>query len=339
VKALQVVRPNQLAAIEKAMPAIEREDDVLVKIRCVGICGSDMHIYHGESPVATYPRVLGHEVVGEVVETGAAVEGLRPGDKVVVEPIVTCGSCYACLSGRHNVCVNLEVYGVHRDGGFQEYLALPRRCVHKVDDRLSWEEAVLIEPFTIGAQAVSRGDVREGDIVFIMGAGPIGLCTLQVAKLRGAFCIISDLSDEKLEYAVSLGADATINPLRADVREEVLAITEGYGPNVTIDAVCTVQTFEQAVELTSAAGRVVVLGFGPEPSRIAQLAITRKELTIAGSRLQTNKFPEVIEWFGNGKIKPQSFVTHRFPFERAAEAIGLIETHPQDVRKVILEFS
>ncbi|WP_199614017.1 zinc-binding alcohol dehydrogenase family protein [Paenibacillus alkalitolerans] len=337
MKAIQVVRPGKIDIIEKEKPRITRGDEVLIKVRLVGICGSDMHIYHGTSPVATYPRVIGHEMVGEIVETSSDVTRLAIGDKVVMEPIEWCGECYACKSGRKNVCTQLQVYGVHKDGAYQEYMVLPEKIVHKVESRLDWHEAVLVEPFTIGAQANWRGDVRAGDIVFIMGAGPIGLCALQAAKIKGATCIITDLSDDKLAFARSLGADYVLNPLRDNVNSEIERITDGVGPNVTIDAVCTVKTFEQAVEITSVAGRVVVLGFSESPSAIAQLHITKNELTIVGSRLQSDKFSEVIEWFNSGKIKADSFVTHRFALEDIHQAIELIETHPNEVRKVVLE--
>ncbi|WP_437180122.1 zinc-binding alcohol dehydrogenase family protein [Paenibacillus andongensis] len=337
MKAIQVVTPGKIEIIEKEMPGINRGDEVLIQVRLVGICGSDMHIYHGTSPVATYPRVIGHEMVGEIAEIGSDVKRLAVGDKVVMEPIQWCGTCYACRSGRKNVCTQLEVYGVHKDGAYQEYIVLPEKIVHKVDSRLDWHEAVLVEPFTIGAQANWRGDVKAGDFVFIMGAGPIGLCALQVAKIKGAVCMISDLSDDKLDYARSLGADYVLNPLKDNINVEIERITDGVGPNVTIDAVCTVKTFEQAVEMTSVAGRVVVLGFSDAPSQIAQFHITKKELTVVGSRLQSDKFAEVIEWFNSGNMKVNSFVTHRFALEDIHQAIKLIETSPNEVRKVVLE--
>ncbi|MFC7393154.1 zinc-binding alcohol dehydrogenase family protein [Scopulibacillus cellulosilyticus] len=337
MKAIQVVKPGQIEIIEKDMPEIKRGNEVLVKVRMVGICGSDMHIYHGTNPMATYPRIIGHEVAGEIVEIGADVKNVAPGDKIVLEPIQTCGECYACRKGRNNVCEKLNVYGVHIDGGYQEYLVLPENNVHKVSGQLDWQEAVLVEPFTIGAQANWRGDVREGDIVFIMGAGPIGLSVLKIAKLKGAVCIISDLSDDKLAYAKEQGADYVINAMKDDVKEEINRITGGYGANVTIDAVCTTKTFEDCIALTSAAGRVVTLGFNEEPSQIPQLPITGKELTIVGSRLQSNKFPEVIALFNEGKIQAGSFVTHQFRLEDIHKAIEQIETEPDKVRKVVLE--
>lgn len=338
MKAVQVVRPGELSIVERQEPTIQQGDEVLMKVRMAGICGSDMHIYHGTSPVATYPRVIGHEVVGEIIEVGSETKQIKPGDKVVLEPIQSCGSCYACRAGRRNVCEHLQVYGVHLDGGYQHYMVLPERNVHKIADHLDWQTGVLIEPFTIGAQAAWRGDVRPGDVVFIMGAGPIGLCALHMSKIRGATCIISDISDAKLAYAAESGADYTLNARKADVRNELLRITGGLGPNVTIDAVCTEQTFEEAVDVTSVAGRVVVLGFGDAPSRIPQLPITKKELTIVGSRLQSNQFGYVIDLFNRGMLQPQSFITHHYPVEEIQRAMQLIETHPNEVRKVVVEF-
>lgn len=338
MKAIQVLKPGSIAIVEKDIPLISNENEVIVKVKYAGICGSDMHIYHGTSPVATYPRVIGHEFVGEIVEKGSKVKTVEIGDHVVVEPIVYCGECYACKNGRPNICRELEVIGVHRDGGFQEYVVLNEKNVHKFDTGLKWRDAVLIEPFTIAAQVTWRGDVKKDDFVYIVGAGPIGLAILQYAKYKGAKCIISDLYDSKLEVAKSLGADYIINSKTDNSIEKVMEITDGMGSNVTIDAVGIPQIFEQAVEVTSIAGRIVIMGFVEQPSRIAQLEITKKELTIVGSRLQTNKFGEVVELFNKGKFNTDIFVTKVFKFEEIREAIKMIENNPESTRKILLEF-
>lgn len=338
MKAVQVVSPGNMQMIEKEKPMIEHDHEVLIKVKMVGICGSDMHIYHGTNPLATLPRIIGHEVTGEIVEVGKGVTGLQVGDKVVIEPIETCGKCYACRLGRRNVCRELEVYGVHRDGGMQEYIVMPEHLVHKVSPDLDWAEAVLVEPFTIGAQANWRGNVQKGDTVFIMGAGPIGLCCLKIAKLKGATCIISDLSDERLSFAKSWGADYILNASCVNVREEIMKITNGEGANVVIDAVCIPQTFADAVEIASVAGRVVTLGFDSHFSQIPQLSITKKELTILGSRLQTNQFPEVIKLFNEGTLKTDGMVTQRFTIDEVKDVFSFIEKEPNQVRKAVIEF-
>ncbi|WGG46541.1 zinc-binding alcohol dehydrogenase family protein [Rossellomorea sp. DA94] len=338
MKAVQVTGPHNLNIVEKDKPVITAKEEVLIKVKMVGICGSDIHIYHGTNPLATLPRVIGHEVTGEVEAIGEGVEGLSVGDKVVIEPIESCGHCYACRTGRGNVCSNLEVYGVHRDGGMQEYMVMPQKLVHKVNGDLDWKESVLIEPFTIGAQANWRGDVQNGDTVFIMGAGPIGLCCLKVAKSKGATVIISDLNESRLEFAKEWGADYTIHASRSNVTEELMEITKQEGANVVIDAVCLPQTFEQAIEVASVAGRVVVLGFDERPSQIKQLPITKKEVTITGSRLQTNQFPGVIGMFNEQSFDTTGMVTQIFQLEQIHEAIQLIETSPQEVMKVVISF-
>jgi threonine dehydrogenase-like Zn-dependent dehydrogenase len=338
MKAVQVTGPHQLSIVEREKPVITHEQDILIKVKMVGICGSDIHIYHGTNPLATLPRVIGHEVTGVVEAVGDEVDTFSVGDKVVLEPIESCGQCYACRSGRGNVCSNLEVYGVHRDGGMQEYMVIPQKLVHKVNEELDYKESVLVEPFTIGAQANWRGDVRDGDTVFIMGAGPIGLCCLKVAKTKGATVIISDLNESRLAFAKEWGADHTIDASRVNVIEEVMELTKQEGANVVIDAVCIPQTFEQAIEAASAAGRVVVLGFDERPSHITQLPITKKEVTVTGSRLQTNQFPVVIEMFNDRTIDTSGMVTQAFPLDRIEEAIRLIETSPEDVRKVVISF-
>lgn len=338
MKALQVIKPGDLQLVEREMPVIEKSDEVLIKVKAAGICGSDVHIYHGTSPVATYPRVIGHEFVGEVVEAGSAVDRVRVGDHVVIEPIVYCGHCYACRNGRPNVCENLEVIGVHRDGGFQEYFKITQDRVHLLSPSLDWKEAVLIEPFTIAAQVTWRGDVRPGDVVWIIGAGPAGLSILQYAKLKGAVCIVADVEQDKLDVAKGLGADHVILSSEVDPVEKVYEITEGMGANVVIDAACLPQTFEQAIQAASAAGRVVVMGFDSRPSAIAQFLITRRELTVVGSRLQTYKFPEVIEHFQEGRLKPVEMISHTFAFDDFKAAFDLIEAKAEKTSKVLLIF-
>ncbi|WP_213995904.1 zinc-binding alcohol dehydrogenase family protein [Tepidanaerobacter syntrophicus] len=338
MKAIQVLKPGDIQIVEREIPKIENDDEVLVKVKYAGICGSDIHIYHGTSPVATYPRVIGHEFVGEIVETGQNVMHLKTGDKVVVEPIYYCGKCYPCKIGRPNVCEKLEVLGVHRDGGFQEYVVVKKANAHKFGEHLRWDEAVLIEPFTIACQVTWRGDIREDDFVFIQGAGPIGLAILQYAKYRGGICIVSDIAESKLTEAKNLEADYVINAMTQDVASEIRRITNGMGANVTIDAACTPKTFETAVNVTSSAGRVVVMGFNEIPSQIPQFMVTKGELTICGSRLQTNKFPEVIELFNNRKLNPTALISHRMHYTQIKEAIKLVEDKNQQVSKIILEF-
>ncbi|MFJ5768577.1 zinc-binding alcohol dehydrogenase family protein [Psychrobacillus sp. NPDC093180] len=338
MKAVQVRKAYDLVINEVEKPQISSDTDVLVQVKRVGICGSDMHIYHGTNPLATLPRVVGHEVAGEVVEVGNAVTKLKVGDHVVVEPIRYCGECYACRKGRPNVCANLSVFGVHEDGGMREYFVLPEKQLHAVDSSIDWNEIVMAEPYTIGAQATWRGQVEQGDTVLIQGAGPIGICILKFAKLRGATVMVSDLSEERLAFARDNGADVTVNAGTENVKEQVAKWTNDEGVNKVIDAVCLPSTFELSVDVVSPAGTVVVLGFDERPSQIPQMPITKKEITIVGSRLQTNQFAEVVEFLNAGKIRHNGLVTHTFALANVQEAFTFVENNPNKVRKAVIVF-
>ncbi|PID21542.1 alcohol dehydrogenase [Sporosarcina sp. P3] len=338
MKAVQVPEAHKLMIIEKKCPEIKNEFDVQVKVKRVGICGSDMHIYHGTNPLATYPRVVGHEVAGEVTAIGESVSTLQLGDHVVIEPISFCGKCYACRKGRQNVCKHLSVFGVHEDGGMQETIVLPERQVHRVNKDLDWDEIVLAEPYTIGAQAVFRGNVEAGDTVLIQGCGPIGICILKMAKLAGAIVTMTDLDEKRLQFAKQNGADYIINAGKASVETEVMKITESEGVNVVIDAVCLPSTFELGVQVASPAGTVVVLGFDERAASISQLPITKKELEIVGSRLQTNQFEKVITLLNEGKLTHDGLITHKFALKDVQQAFDFIENNPDQVRKACITF-
>ncbi|MGE7684207.1 zinc-binding alcohol dehydrogenase family protein [Peribacillus simplex] len=339
MKAVQVRKAHELIIQEVEKPRISNSTDVLVKVKRVGICGSDMHIYHGTNPLATLPRVVGHEVAGEVVEIGQGVANIKVGDHVVVEPISYCGECYACRKGRQNVCEKLSVFGVHEDGGMREWFVLPEKQLHVVDSALAWEEIVLAEPYTIGAQAVWRGEVEEGETVLIQGAGPIGICILKMAKLQGASVMITDLSDERLEFAKESGADIIVHAGKEVVQKRVEEWTNGEGANVVIDAVCLPTTFELSFDVVSTAGRIVVLGFDERPSSVSQLPITKKEVSVKGSRLQTDQFPKVVKLLNEGKLRHEGLVTHTFSLDDIQEAFNFVENHPEQVRKAIIVFN
>ncbi|MFD1415909.1 zinc-binding alcohol dehydrogenase family protein [Oceanobacillus jeddahense] len=338
MKAIQVEKPGQLNIVEINKPVLEDAHDVVVKVKNVGICGSDVHIYHGSNPFTVYPRIIGHEVSGVVEEIGEAVTTLEVGDLVALEPILYCGECYACRKGQPNVCESLEVFGVHRDGGMSEWLKAQEKNWHKVSSRVSEEAAALIEPLTIGAQATFRGEVKEGETVFIIGAGPTGIACLLLAKERGAKVFISDFNQTRLDYAASIGADVIIQPQDVDVAKEIDRLTDGELANVVIDAVGLPQTFQQAVELASIAGTVVTLGFNEEPSSIPSLLLTKKELKVVGSRLQTHQFEGVIEKVNEGKLDPDKIISHRYPMKQIKDAFELLENNPGEVRKIVLTF-
>ncbi|MCC9295813.1 zinc-binding alcohol dehydrogenase family protein [Clostridium sp. MT-14] len=338
MKIARVYGKDDLRLEEEEIPKIANANDVLIKTKRVGICGSDVHLYHGENPLAVLPRVMGHEVVGEVVEIGSNVKNLKKEDHVVVEPIRYCGKCYACRHGMPNVCKELSVFGVHEDGGMREYFTVPEKQCYILDKKLDWDTAVLAEPYTIGANATFRGNVGIGDKILVQGAGPIGICILKLAKIKGAEVMISDIVSEKLKFAKQNGADRIVNVLNEDIKEAVKDWTGNEGVNKVIDAVGTTKTFELGFDVTSPAGTIVVLGFSEDDAQIKQLPITKKQLTVVGSRLQAYQFANVIRLMESGNLKSDGLITHKFKFKEVQKAFDFVDEHAEKVKKMILTF-
>lgn len=337
MRAAVLKKAGEVAVIEVANPPAPMPGEVQVAVKAVGICGSDLHAYHGMSPFFKYPGIIGHEVVGEVVAVGEGVSSLKAGDPVAMDPVVSCGRCVACRKGRNNVCVELKVRGAHTDGAFCDLINLPADRVHVIPPGWSWEEAALIEPFTIAAQTMYRGRITGEDRVVIFGAGPIGLAILQAVKTVGARVLICDVVEERLKRAREMGAQHAINSKREEVQKAVSAFTDGDGADVVVEGVGLPELMEEAVAVAAPTGRIVMLGFNPKPSTLAELPITKKELEIIGSRLHTNRFPQVIEWYRARSLEPKKLISHVYPFEAVGEALELLTAAPEKTCKVILK--
>lgn len=338
MKAIKVVKPFQVEIVDVPKPEIKKADDVIVKITSGGICGSDIQIWNGTNSLATYPRIIGHEFGGIVTEVGSGVTNVKVGDKVAVDPVVSCGHCYACKIGRHNVCSTLEVMGVHRDGGFAEYVIADEKNIHKFHKDFDESLLGIVEPYTIGVQINNRGQIHEGDKVLIMGSGPIGITAMQVAKRNKAQVIMTDIVKERLDKALSMGADEVVLVSEEDLNARLDKFTDGEGIPVIVDTVCTPSSFEQCVQLASPAGRIVVIGLKNMPSQITMADITKKELTIIGSRLNCNCFDEVIAGFEDGSLQPDQLMTKAYSYADIEDALQMIKEHPQDVLKIVLKF-
>lgn len=339
MKAVKIMKPNELQIIDMEKPAIDEKNNVLVKIHVAGICGSDVGIYHGKNAAATYPRVIGHEMVGEIVETGENVTKRKVGDRVIIDQVTACGHCYACRKGRPNVCENLQVRGVHIDGGYREYMAVPESDCYLLPETLSYEDAVMIEPTTIAVQACSRAELVFEDNLMIIGAGALGSSILRIARLYNPHKIIMvDIEEDKLKESLENGATDIINSKVEDVVEKAHELTDGYGPTVVIDAACFHGSFLTACKCAGNAGRVITMGFGVDPDEINQFAITSKELDVRGSRLQNRKFQTVIDMVNKGKVNLNNSISHRFYFEDAQKAFDFNDTHDSSIRKIVLTF-
>ena len=339
IKAIQIVKPEELRIIEMDKPVIDGKNNVLVKVKASGMCGSDVGIYHGQNAAATYPRVIGHEIVGEVVEAGPSAKKVKPGDRVIIDQVTACGHCYACRIGRPNVCQHLAVRGVHIDGGYREYIAVPDTDCYLLPDDLRYEDAVLIEPTTIAIQACSRAQITSEDEVLIMGCGALGSRMLSVAKLSGAKIIVADVVDEKLEEALKNGASHTVNLLKENLDEKLKEYTtDAYGPTLSIDCACTKDSLGTLIRVTGNAGRVITMGFSVAPTEVTQFGITSKELDIRGSRLQNRKFQEAIDLVREGKIDLHQKISHTFHFTDAQKAFDFNDTHDPSIRKIVFTF-
>ena len=339
IKGIQIVEPEVLRVIEMDMPELDEKNNVLVKIKAAGICGSDVGIYHGTNAAATYPRVIGHEMVGEVVSTGPSAKKVKVGDRVIIDQVTSCGHCYACRHGRPNVCQHLAVRGVHIDGGYRQYMAVPDTDVYILPDGLRYEDAVLIEPTTIAIQACSRAEISAEDEVLIMGVGALGTRMLSIAKLSGAKIIVADIADDKLQEALNAGADHAVNLLKENLDEKVREYTtDAYGPTLSIDCACTKDSLGTLIRVTGNAGRVITMGFSVSPTEVTNFGITSKELDIRGSRLQNKKFQTAIDLIREGKLDLDHKISHTFHYLDAQKAFDFVDSRDPSIRKIVLTF-
>lgn len=336
--AITVERPNTLRLAESA-PQSPQAGEVLVRVARAGICGSDIHILHGSNPFARYPRVIGHEFAGVVEAVGDGVTHVVPGDHVVIDPVIACGRCYACRVGRPNVCARLEVLGVHRDGGFRDRIAVPAANALKLSSALPLGIAALAEPLSIAANVLSRTGCGAEDTVLVYGAGTVGLTVLQVAKLHGARVLIADIDAARLERALAFGADRIIHSPSEAVPTAVTSENDGLGPTVVIDGAGVPSLLEEACRIASPAGRIGILGFSATPCPVVQQEIVKKELTLAGSRLNRRLMPQVVAWLESGQLRPAAMITQTFAAHEAQAAFDLIAASPDRTVKVQLDFA
>lgn len=338
MKAVQIVSPEQLRVIDVEKPVLDAKNNVLVRMTAAGICGSDVGIYHGTNAAATYPRIIGHEMVGVVEETGEGVTGVKAGDRVIVNQVTSCGHCYPCRIGRGNVCDELKVRGVHIDGGYREFIAVNESDCYLLPEGLSDADAVMIEPTTIAIQSCTRAQLDKEDMLLILGAGALGSTILKIARQLCDHIIVADIMDNKLEAARANGAKYTINVLKEDLEEKVKEYTFGHGSTVSIDASGTKDSLMNLLKVTGNAGRVMTMGFNNSPVEANQFLITSKELDIRGSRLQNKMFGKAIEMIKEGKLDLTGSVSHTFPLTKAQEAFDFVDSRDPSIRKVVLTF-
>lgn len=336
MKSVVIERPGDLRLQMRPLPQ-PAAGEVRVKVISASICGSDVHIWHGHNPFARYPRVIGHEFFGLIDATGDGVDAARIGERVAVDPVVSCGHCYPCSIGRPNVCKELQVIGVHRDGGFSEYALAPAANAYRLPAAIPDALASLIEPFTIAANISAFLQPQPDDVALIYGAGPMGLTAIQV--LKGVYnvktVIVADRVTERLSLALANGADRALNNSEIPLAEQL----DGVQPTLIIDAACHPSILAEAAALASPAGRIGLLGFSGDPCTLTQQSLTSKELSLFTSRLNSNRFPQVIAWMEQGLIQPEKLVTHTLPLSQIEQAMTLFEKDPRSCCKIIIHIN
>lgn len=337
MQAFEVSAPHAFAVGDQPAPSAA-PGEVVVDVAFAGICGSDMHIIHGDNAFVQFPRITGHEFAGVIRAVGEGVDAARIGERVCIDPVVNCGKCYPCRICRPNVCSAMQVIGVHRNGGFAEQVSVPAANAHPLPDSLDLDAAALVEPYSIAANVLSRMDPQPGDRLLVIGAGVIGLTVLQMARAIGIDeIIVTDILDERLATARELGASHTINGRNEDLEQAVLAATDGEGIPLIADAACIPAMLPVMLRMACAAGRIGLLGFSPTPSDLIQLEVIKKELTLVGSRLNNRKFPEVIAQIAAGRLDPKALISHRVALTEMPGAIELLDNHPEQARKVLVK--
>ena len=319
------------------------DDDVLIRVKACGICGSDVYGFTGKTGRRIPPLIMGHEAAGIVEGLGRNVSGFEKGDRVCFDSTVYCNKCEACRAGLFNRCDKRQVLGVSvpafkRHGAFAEYVAVPSWIVSKIPDELSFVHAALLEPASIGTHAANRAPISNKDTVVIIGAGTIGLFILQAARLRGAAKVIAvDINEFRLDLAKKLGADKLINPLKSNLSEAVLQETGGKGANVTLEAVGYAKTFADAVSITRMGGHVVAVGNLEKKAEFDLQQLIAKEHTFTGSYASSGEFRDCIKLVSSGKIKVEPLISDVLPLEEGPDAFERLLKAEENLVKIVLE--
>jgi 2-desacetyl-2-hydroxyethyl bacteriochlorophyllide A dehydrogenase len=338
MKAIQISEPSVIKVIDMSEPQMG-DDEVLLKMKYVGFCGSDLNTFRGGNPMVKMPVVPGHEVGAEIVKVGKNVpDGLAPGMVVTVNPYTNCGKCASCRNGRVNACEHNETLGVQRWGAMREYLTLPWQKVIPAGD-LSPRTCALIEPMSVGFHAVNRAQVTDIDVVMVIGCGMVGMGAVVRAALRGATVIAADIDDEKLALAKEMGATYAINTMTEDAHARLQEITGGFGPDVVIEAVGSVPTYQMAVNEVAFTGRVVCIGYAKSEVSFQTKYFVQKELDIRGSRnAQPSDFRAVIHYLERGTCPVDRLISNEVKPEHALEAMQEWASAPGKVFRILVDF-
>ncbi len=333
---------GEMEIVPVEMPAL-RDNDVLVKMEYVGICGSDVH-YYEKGRIGNFivegDFILGHECAGEVVKVGSAVKGLKVGDKVALEPGITCGQCEFCKGGKYNLCPDVEFLATPPyHGCLKNYIAFPENMAFKLPDNVSTKEGALVEPLAVGLHAAAQGGVKLGDKVVVLGAGCIGLVTLLACKAFGATeVIVVDVIDKRLECAMNLGASHVINAKKENTLDKIAELTGGKGADIVIETAGSEFTIKQTAYAVKRGGTIVLVGLAPKDViEFDFMQIMIKEADIKSVFRYRNLYPAAIGAIADGKIDVKGIVTHEFDFEDSKKAFDFVIENKNDVVKAVIK--
>jgi threonine dehydrogenase-like Zn-dependent dehydrogenase len=339
MKVLKIEKPGTVILTEGEKPEV-MQGEVMVKLKFVGFCGSDLSTYLGKNPMVQYPRVPGHEISGIINSVGKGVpDGFTAGEPVTVVPYTNCGQCPSCRRGRTYACQFNQTLGVQRDGAMQEFISVPWQKILKAP-KLSELELAMVEPLTVGFHAVGRGRVTDSDVVMVMGCGMIGAGAIVRSVLRGAKVIAVDIDDHKLSLAKELGAHFTINSMVENLHERLAEITSGDGPDVVVEAAGNPITYRAAVEEVAFTGRVVCIGYAGSEVSFATKLFVQKEMDIMGSRNATPEdFRAVISYLERGTFPLDQMITLKVKPRDAPGAVQTWSDDPGKVMKILLDLT
>jgi 2-desacetyl-2-hydroxyethyl bacteriochlorophyllide A dehydrogenase len=333
VKAAVLHGPRDLR-VETVRALEPRAGEVLVQVALAGLCGTDYGIWSGERAVA-YPLVPGHEFVGQVAAVGTGVSRLRAGDRVVVEPNYSCGACPLCREGNRNLCLARTAVGIDVDGCFAELVCVPERCCWPAPTGVAADDLLLTEPLAVVVRAVARATVRAGEQVAVVGAGTLGLLALQVLRGCGARVLVVSRSSRRFALATELGAAATLTVADGPLAARAATFSGREGVDAVIETAGTPEAVSHALALVRPGGRVVLTGLPHEPTAVTFFSVVRREVSIIGSMIYQDEFPEAMRLVATGTVRTRPLITHRFRLDAIAEAL-IAHRRPESIKVAVL---
>ena len=333
MKAAVLYGPRDLR-VEAATDPVPAPGEVLVRVRAAGLCGTDYRIWSGDRPVR-YPLIMGHEFIGEVAAVGQGVTHVKPGASVAVEPNYSCGTCGLCQEGNRNLCLQRTAVGIDVPGGFAQLARVPARCCWAAPPGLSDEQLLLTEPLAVVVRAATRAEVKPGATAAVLGAGTLGLLALQVLRARGARVLVVGRTERRLDLARQLGAEMTHSLAAGPGSEAARSFSGREGVDIVLETAGTPEAVAEAIELARPGGRVILTGLPHEPSQVHFFWVVRRELTLIGSMIYQDEFPEAMRLLRDGAVIVGPLVTHRFPLEAIQDAL-VAHRRPDSIKVAVI---